>query len=370
MAEPWTESIVRDDCSFAILVAEFHYEGSEEYQGDLPEYSSKKWVIYRSQVGDKIQALADDVALWWRAYMGEDKMPPAVVVGGTEESHDIVVISADATIGSFAENFEAVKRQIEEMVAPYEGFAVTTGNIRDAKDIHAELAKMEKIIDEKRIAAKKKYMEPVDAFEKKANELKALITAKRKPIKDQLDAFERERVEERKKVIASLFRKIADEKLTKEQSAFFFDTCHGDQKVDSSWLNKGTTEKKIAEDIAKAIGKFLGDIAMIESLADGSELRDASYCSAYSKNMSFEDVMEAKRYLDRREEQMREAEAKKAVTPAPAPEPAPAKKEVKKEESEEITYCFTLSHTDPKAWLGLIQYIKDHGFTVISRERI
>lgn len=366
---------IRDDCSFAVLVAEFHYEGSAELQGSIPEFSRKRFMIYRSKLTAEIQSVADDVALWWRAYMEEDRMPPAVVQGGTEESHDLVVITADAVIGSFEENFASVRKQIEDMVAPYEGYEVTEENLKNAKALHAELSKMEKEIDQKRIAVKKKYMEPCDAFEKKANELKALITEKRTPIKSQIDGFEEKRVEARKKLIADIYMKVADEKLDEKQKSFFFDHCHGYQKADPSWLNKSSSEKKIAEEIGKALDSFLSDIALIETLADGSELRDASYFTAYSRNMSIEDVMQSKKVLDYQEEARKKEEAEKAEAKAlaPAPEPAPIaeeKPEIKEEKHEGITYRFVATHSDAKEWLALIKYMKDHGFTVVESVRI
>lgn len=362
---------IRDDCSFAVLMAEFHYEGSPEFQGDIPEYTTRKWIIYRSQYAAEIQGVADDVALWWRAYMEEDRMPPAVIQGGTDESRDLVVITADAVIGSFEENFELVRKQIEEMVAPYEGYEVTDENLKDAKEVHAELSKMEKEIDQKRIAVKKKYMEPCAAFEARANELKALITEKRKPIKAQIDGFEDRRIEERKKLIADTFRKAADEKLSEEQRTFFLDHCHGDRKTDPAWLNKGTSAKKLSEEIGKAVDRFLSDISFIEALADGSETRRASYLTAYSRDMDIEDVMQSKKVLDYQEKMREAAEAEKVEAPAEVRTPPAGEPDARFIEVDDmIAYRFVVSHRDAKEWLALISYMREHGFTIIESTRI
>ena len=365
MDQIYGQLFIRDDCSFAVLVAEFHYEGSEEFQGDIPEYSRKRWIIYRSQSAAEIQGVADDVALWWRAYMEEDRMPPAVIQGGTGESHDLVVITADAVIGSFEENFEAVKKQIEDMVAPYEGYEVTEGNLKDAKALHAELSKMEKEIDQKRIAVKKKYMEPCDAFEVKANELKALITEKRTPIKSQIDGFEERRVEEKKALIEGLWHDAAVRKLNDDMAGIFLGSAFC--SCEKGWLNKGTTKKEISAAMEERVDEFMRGMDAIDIASGGNESLASVMGAEFLRTAKLDSAIAAK---ERYEASVAMASRKAAEAPkAPAPAPEPDAEPIPLD-GDSIAYRFVASHRDAKEWLALIGYMKEHGFTIIESTRI
>ena len=297
--------------------------------------------------------------------MEEDRMPPAVIQGGTEESRDLVVITADAVIGSFEENFEAVKKQIEDMVAPYEGYEVTEGNLKDAKALHAELSKMEKEIDQKRIAVKKKYMEPCDAFEAKANELKALITEKRTPIKSQIDGFEERRVEEKKALIEGLWHDAALRKLNDDMAGIFLGSAFC--SCEKSWLNKSSTKEKISAAMEERVDEFMRGMDAIDIASGGNEPLASVMGAEFLRTAKLDSAIAAKeRYEASAAMSSRKAaEAPKAPEPAPEPdaEPIPL-------DGDSITYRFVASHRDVKEWLALIGYMKEHGFTVMKSERI
>lgn len=156
-------------------------------------------------------------------------------------------------------NFDELKEKLTTALADYQNRVYTEDNIADAKEDRANLNKLAKAISAKRIACKKEFMQPFETFEGQAKELCELIEQASAGIDKQIMAFEDKHINEKKEKIESIFAEIA--------SAYDFGFMLSlEQIFDSKWLNKGTTEKKIAKEITDRCEKIISDLAVIDRL--------------------------------------------------------------------------------------------------------
>lgn len=90
-------------------------------------------------------------------------------------------------------NFEEVKTWLGENLAAYRNMVVTEDGIAAAKSDKAKIRKISSAISEQRIAVKKRYLEPYNAFEANMKELSGMCDEASKNIDDQLKKFEEQR---------------------------------------------------------------------------------------------------------------------------------------------------------------------------------
>lgn len=90
-------------------------------------------------------------------------------------------------------NFEEVKAWLGENLAAYRNMVVTEDGIAAAKSDKAKIRKISSAISEQRIAVKKRYLEPYNAFEANMKELSGMCDEASKNIDDQFKKFEEQR---------------------------------------------------------------------------------------------------------------------------------------------------------------------------------
>ena len=141
-------------------------------------------------------------------------------------------------------NYEEIKENIANMMNLYKDAKFGDDNIPYARKEVATLRKMETAIDDKRKEVKKKCMEPYDAFEQKANELKAIIDEPVQLINKQIDEYMQRWKEVRRKKIEDTYAETIDG---------FEEYLPLKRIYDSKWENKSTSLKSIQEDINKVV---------------------------------------------------------------------------------------------------------------------
>lgn len=370
------------DADFAIVQAEFDYgEEAEDRYVMIPPI-----LVEADRSLFDIENTVNMARTFW-SYVETKTPPPSYVEAKVEQTTEIVPILADTEVGSFYQNFDIVKSSIETIVEPYRGIEFSEDQMKEAKEIKANLNKMAKEIDSKRLAVKKKYLEPLNYFESKANELKEVITSVINPISEQIDEFENNRIAEKEDLIEGIISEIILSELPSD-IASFLSSCGGIEK-DKRWLNKSFSENDIRKKITEQINSFKSSYESIVSFASGdSELLSMMLSEfARTKNLaealkakerieaSREQARRAKEELDRKAEELRakmrakreEEEAKqKAKEEAKATynlmaEPIPEPRE--EPQSEMITFTFEASHTSQAEWTNLIAYMKEHNFS-------
>lgn len=368
---------------FALIQPEFDYgEGSEE-----------RYVMGEPILIEADRSLFDientvNMARTFWSYVETKTPPPSFVEAKVENCTEIVPIIADAEVGNFYQNFDAVKASIENIVEPYKGIQFTDEQEKDAKAIKAELNKMAKEIDAKRIAVKKKYIQPLEYFESKANELKKVITDVIAPISVQIEEFENNRIYEKEEMIEGLISELVLTEMTPEVASFL--SSAGGIAKDKRWLNKGYKDADIRKDIAEQLSNFKASYeSIIAFSADDSELR-AMMLSEFARTKNLADAMKAKERIEASREASRLAEERakaKAeelrakmglatkpamtiesmkVTPVETPIPETPTEKVEKFArqvlEEQITFTFRATHTSKAEWKALVDYMREHGF--------
>lgn len=371
------------DADFALVVAELdHGEEAEERYITVPPI-----LIESDKELFEIERAVREAAAFWNNCV-ETRTPPATAIEAeTAQGTEIVPILADAEVGSFYQNFDIVKRSIIDIVEPYRGIQFTEDQEKEAKEIKANLNKMAKEIDAKRIAVKKKYLQPLEYFESKANELKKVITDVITPISEQIDEFGNQRMQEKEELIEALISELTLTELPADMAAFL--NSAGGIAKDKRWLNKGYKESDIRKDISAQIDSFKDSYESIIAFASGDSELLSMMLSEFSRTKDLASAMKAKERieasreqakrakeeLDRQAEELKakmrarreEEEAKQRAkdeqraVQAPAAEPTP---EMPKEEpqKDEITFTFRATHSSKSEWKALVEYMREHGF--------
>lgn len=175
-------------------------------------------------------------------------------------------LSVQLQNGTIDANFDSIKAALAAELDTYNKMVFTEDSKKDAKDTVAYLRKFSKSLDDKRKEIKKAYMAPCDAFEAQVNELKKQVEEPINYINQQIEAFERKRVEEKKALIKEIYAGIATEHT---EAAEYLPL----QKIyDSRWENATTTKKAITETITERMIGVDKDLATIRGME--SEFED------------------------------------------------------------------------------------------------
>lgn len=169
-------------------------------------------------------------------------------------------LSVQLQNGTIDANFDSIKAALAAELDTYKKMVFTEDSKKDAKDTVAYLRKFNKALDDKRKEVKKAYMAPCDAFEAKVNELKKQVDEPINFINQQIEEFERKRVEEKRALIKEIYTGIA----AKHAEAAEYLPL---QKIyDKRWENATTTKKAITETITERMTSVETDLATIRSM--------------------------------------------------------------------------------------------------------
>ena len=169
-------------------------------------------------------------------------------------------LSVQLQNGTIDANFDSIKAALAAELDTYKKMVFTEDSKKDAKDTVAYLRKFNKALDDKRKEVKKAYMAPCDDFEAKVNELKKQVDEPIKFINEQIEEFERKRVEEKRALIKDIYTGIAAEHA---EAAEYLPL----QKIyDKRWENATTTKKAITEAITERMTSVETDLATIRSM--------------------------------------------------------------------------------------------------------
>lgn len=166
------------------------------------------------------------------------------------------------TQGTVVANFDELKENLTAMMETYKDYTVTEGSVKQAKKDLATLNKMEKAINDRKIAVKKEYSRPLTEFEAKAKELMSLITAQTVPIKQQIKMFDDDAKARKKKDCEAKYHFMMGDL---ELYASFDSQMHDD------WLNASTDMKTVESDISGIRLRVKQDIEAIKALHSADE---------------------------------------------------------------------------------------------------
>ena len=170
------------------------------------------------------------------------------------ENTEIRIIQNAGTINF---NFEEIKDRLSSEMAHYKGMLFTEETKKEAKETIADLRKLKKDVNGKRIEIKKSYMIPYEEFEAKVKELDAMIDEPIAFINKQVEEFEQKRIEERKQLI----RQIYEENISDMKEFLPIQRIY-----DKKWENATTSKKAIKDAITDRAESARKDIDTIRSM--------------------------------------------------------------------------------------------------------
>lgn len=221
-------------------------------------------------------------------------------------------------------NFEELKKDLQEKVSKYENIIYNDNEIAQAKKDRADLNKLKKAINDKRIAMEKEYMQPFNEFKAKVNEILALLDKPILAIDTQVKNYEAQLVEAKKQWIEATFKQKSP-----------FNWIKLEQIYNPKWLNSSFTKKSIEEEMDLSFSMIETELKSIDTL-DYKEQALEVYKETLSLSMALDKVKQIKELDKILEEQKAKAEIKEE----PKPE---VKEEVKVETAAE----------DPKEWMDM-----------------
>lgn len=225
-------------------------------------------------------------------------------------------------------NFEELKKDLQEKVSKYENVIYNDNEIAQAKKDRADLNKLKKAINDKRIAMEKEYMQPFNEFKAKVNEILALLDKPILAIDTQVKNYEAQLAEAKKQWIEATFKQKSP-----------FNWIKLEQIYNSKWLNSSFSKNAIEEEMDLSFSMIETELKSIDTL-DYKEQALEVYKETLSLSMALDKVKQIKDLDKILEEQKAKAEIKEEIKEEPKPE---VKEEVKVETAAE----------DPKEWMDM-----------------
>lgn len=214
-------------------------------------------------------------------------------------------VNVEQKNGVIGFNFEEIKEKLNSELEIYKNMIFTEDSKTEAKKTIASLRKLKKSVNDKKLEVKKSFMIPYTNFEAQVKELDNLIDEPINFINNQVEEFERRRVEEKKALISEIYTEIMAEH---EEASGYLPL----QRIyDSKWENATTTKKAITETITERVDHVEKDLGIIHSME--SEFEDKGI-EKYKTTLELSDAIEVmNQYQKQKEEILRrqEEEAKR-----------------------------------------------------------
>ncbi len=214
-------------------------------------------------------------------------------------------VNVEQKNGVIGFNFEEIKEKLNSELEIYKNMIFTEDSKTEAKKTIASLRKLKKSVNDKKLEVKKSFMIPYTNFEAQVKELDNLIDEPINFINNQVEEFERKRVEEKKALISEIYTEIMAEH---EEASGYLPL----QRIyDSKWENATTTKKAITETITERVDHVEKDLGIIRSME--SEFEDKGI-EKYKTTLELSDAIEVmNQYQKQKEEILRrqEEEAKR-----------------------------------------------------------
>lgn len=209
-------------------------------------------------------------------------------------------VNVEQKNGAIGFNFEEIKERLNSELEVYKNMIFTEDSKTEAKKTIASLRKLKKSVNDKKLEVKKSFMIPYTNFEAQVKELDKLIDEPINFINEQVEEFERRRVEEKKSLISEIYTEIMAEH---EEAIGYLPL----QRIyDSKWENATTTKKAITDAITERVDHVEKDLSIIHSME--SEFEDKGIAK-YKATLELSDAIEVmNQYQKQKEEILRRQE--------------------------------------------------------------
>lgn len=207
-------------------------------------------------------------------------------------------------------NLEQLEMAVNGVVTKYgQDFVVTSDNVADTKKMRANINKIAKSINDKRLETDRQYKKPMADFDK----LMKGLGSKVKNLLDPLDSkIEEVETQERQARYDSVKAEIAE-------MAPNYGVSVTDIEVQPGWLLKSLSHKKLLEQIAEAMTQLrkdrdqrATDIQTVRMYADQLELESSGWAALISKGEPVSDILAEMDAAAAKRDKERQKKAEKA----------------------------------------------------------
>lgn len=222
---------------------------------------------------------------------------------------DLTAVSFKPSVIEIA-HYEELKRTVEAYANKYKGLIFEEKDLKDAKDVKADLNKFIKMLDDKRKEVKKEYNKPLAEFETKINDLTKIVKEVVGPINDGIKDLEERQKQERIDEV----KEKAEKKLAKHS-----DFVKQGFEYDEKWFNKTITKKAVNEGIditikrlVEAEEKINNDQAVITGYCEACKVEPEGWLQQLNNGATTAEVMAMvdKSIKDKKEREQAEIERK------------------------------------------------------------
>lgn len=172
-------------------------------------------------------------------------------------------LTVNQKMGVITDNFEEIKESLKAEMAVYETKQFAEEDKQKAKGDLADLRKLRKAVNDRKVEVKKDYMKPYEAFESKVKELIGVIDKPISMIDGQVKEFEAKRVMQKKEEINKLYDELVEEEL--------WDYIPLEKIYGEKWTNASTSMKVIREEINLKVMQTRQNIATIKAMKSEKE---------------------------------------------------------------------------------------------------
>lgn len=197
-------------------------------------------------------------------------------------SMELILKSGSVTIPQAIENLEQLKAELAPKMDYYSSLVVTEDGIKTAKADKANLNKLKKAIDERRIEVKKQCMSIYEPLEKQCKELVSMIDKPIAMIDKQIKAFDEIKKQEKFEELKAFFEKV---------NGLAFLSL--EDVLNPKWGNSTMKTDTLKNEICEKIQRLTDDHSEIKKLYENSpmftaiiqkfeESKDKSHTLAYA----------------------------------------------------------------------------------------
>ncbi|KWT47492.1 hypothetical protein ABB39_08745 [Levilactobacillus brevis] len=207
-------------------------------------------------------------------------------------------------------NLEQLEMAVNGVVTKYgQDFVVTSDNVADTKKMRANINKIAKSINDKRLETDRQYKKPMADFD----DLMKGLGGKVKNLLDPLDSkIEEIETQERQARYDSVKAEIAE-------MAPNYGVSATDIEIQPGWLLKSLSHKKLLEQIAEAMTQLrkdrdqrATDIQTVRMYADQLELESSGWAALISKGEPVSDILAEMDAAAAKRDKERQKKAEKA----------------------------------------------------------
>ena len=184
-------------------------------------------------------------------------------------------------------NYEEIKKELEIQLQKYKNIVFEESDIQEAKKTRADLNRLKKQVNDKKIEVKNEFIKPYTDFETKIKEIISMIDEPCLEIDKQIKAFEEKQKEIKKEEI----KKIYEENIKDLKEMLPLGKIWNEK-----WLNSTYKIRDIELEILGILNKVKTDLEVIENMKSEFEIQ---LKDKYLLTLDLTSVMQEKSRLEK-----------------------------------------------------------------------